>query len=78
MRFRLHSSKKRSKQCDKKLHKKYYDVSYKHVGERYIKIKEWHDNDGIPLMSPEATKKIDETLSPKEKKKAEKLLINIL
>lgn len=74
MRFRLHSSKKRSKQCDKKLHKKYYDVSYKHVGERYIKIKEWHDNDGIPLMSPEATKKIDETLSPKEKKKAEKLL----
>ena len=76
MKFRLHSSKKRNKtkKCDKKLHKKYYDVSYKHVGEKYIKIKEWHDNDGIPLMSPEATKKIDETLSPKERKKAEKLL----
>ena len=76
MRFRLHSQKKKSKskKCDKKLHKKYYDVSYKHVGERYIKIKEWHDNDGIPLISPEATKKIDDSLSPKERKKAEKLL----
>ncbi len=81
MRFRLHSSsksgsKKKSKtrDCNKKLHKKHYDVSYKYVGGKCIKIKEWHDNDGIPLFSPEATKKIDESLSPKERKKAEKLL----
>ena len=82
MRFRLHSSKSGSKkggsvhadQKDCKKHKKHYDIKYKYIGEKRIKIKEWHDNDGIPLTSPEAQMKIDENLSPKERKKAEKLL----
>ena len=82
MRFRLHSSKSGSKkggsvhadQKDCKKHKKHYDIKYKYIGEKRIKIKEWHDNDGIPLTSPEAQMKIDENLSPKARKKAEKLL----
>ena len=83
MKFRLHSSTKSNPKkkvsCyisdhDKQHHKKYYDITYKHIGTKRIKIKEWHDNDGIPLTSPEATAKIDENLSPKERKKAEKLL----
>ncbi len=83
MRFRLHSLPKGSprkkvsyyiENHDKKHHKKYYDIKYKHIGDTRITIKEWHDNDGIPLISPEATAKIDENLSPKERKMAEKLL----
>ena len=82
MRFRLHSSKASSKknistcseQKDCKKRRKHYDIKYNYIGEKRIKIKEWHDNDGIPLTSPEARTKIDENLSPKERKKAEKLL----
>ena len=82
MKFRLHSSKKSNpkkkvsyyiRKKDKRHHKKHYDIKYKYIGDTRIKIKEWHDNDGIPLVSPEATAKIDDSLSPKERKKAEKL-----
>ena len=83
MKFRRHSSqsakahKKISAylgKVDKKLHKKNYDIRYRYVGGKYIKVKEWHDNDGIPLTAPGAVPQIDENLSKRERKKIEKLL----
>ena len=82
MKFRRHSSqstkarKKISKylgKVGKKLHKKNYDIKYKYVGGKYIKIKEWHDNDGIPLSVPSAEPQVNENLSKKELKKIAKL-----
>ena len=51
------------------MHKKNYDIKYKYVGGKYIKIKEWHDNDGIPLSVPAAEPQVNEISQRKSLKK---------